>query len=142
MLIILIFSPLIYLLNCHVKYLLSALLFFYDRLNFLCLVDPVKSIQHRRYLCLDELFVKDIIWVDENKGLLDATSHIEGCKVIGVDCEWKPNHVKGSKPNKVIYYNPPDRLMFMLEFFLVDFTYIKLNMWRLWYDFSNEKPVS
>ncbi|KAK4273405.1 hypothetical protein QN277_021816 [Acacia crassicarpa] len=61
---------------------------------------PDKSIQHRRYLHLDELFVEDIIWVDEYKGLLDATSHIEGCKVIGVDCEWKPNHVKGSKPNK------------------------------------------
>lgn len=51
---------------------------------------------------LDELFVEDINWVDEEEGLLDATNHIENCKVIGVDCEWKPNYVKGSKPNKVI----------------------------------------
>ncbi|KAF7805066.1 exonuclease mut-7-like protein isoform X1 [Senna tora] len=62
---------------------------------------PDKSVQHRQYLHLDELFIEDIIWVDENKGLLDATSHIEGYEVVGVDSEWKPNHVKGSSPNKV-----------------------------------------
>ncbi|KAE9589565.1 putative ribonuclease H-like domain-containing protein [Lupinus albus] len=50
---------------------------------------------------LDELLVKDIIWVDEAESLLDATSHIEGFKVIGLDSEWKPNYVKGSRPNKV-----------------------------------------
>ncbi|KAK7277991.1 hypothetical protein RJT34_23012 [Clitoria ternatea] len=56
---------------------------------------------HGRYLHLDELLVEDIIWVDEVEGLIDATSHIECFKVVGVDCEWKPNYVKGSKPNKV-----------------------------------------
>ncbi|XP_043722158.1 uncharacterized protein LOC122669456 isoform X2 [Telopea speciosissima] len=43
----------------------------------------------------------DIIWVDEVEGLRSATSHIEGCKVVGIDCEWKPNYEKGSPPNKV-----------------------------------------
>ncbi|XP_054813756.1 uncharacterized protein LOC129314350 isoform X2 [Prosopis cineraria] len=62
---------------------------------------PETSIKHGRYLHLDELFVGGIIWVDEVEGLVDATSHIERCKLIGVDCEWKPNYVKGGKPNKV-----------------------------------------
>jgi hypothetical protein len=48
------------------------------------------------------LAVENIIWVDEVDGLCAATSHIEGCKVVGLDCEWKPSYVKGSKPNKVI----------------------------------------
>ncbi|XP_004495673.1 uncharacterized protein [Cicer arietinum] len=59
------------------------------------------SIPQGRYLHLEELMVEDIIWVDEVEGLLDATNHIVDSKVIGVDCEWKPNYVKGSKPNKV-----------------------------------------
>ncbi|XP_071691496.1 uncharacterized protein [Rutidosis leptorrhynchoides] len=59
------------------------------------------SLPHIRYLHLDELAIDDIIWVDEPIGLEEATSHIEGCKVIGIDCEWKPNYQKGSKPNKV-----------------------------------------
>ena len=67
----------------------------------LCLLVPETSIQQGRYLHLDELLVEDIIWVEEVEGLLDATNHIEGFKVVGVDCEWKPNYVKGSKPNKV-----------------------------------------
>ena len=59
------------------------------------------SLPHGRYLQLNELAVEDIVWVDEVDGLCDATSHIEGCKVAGLDCEWKPNYEKGSKPNKV-----------------------------------------
>lgn len=54
-----------------------------------------------RYLHLNELAIEDIIWVDDVKDLHEATSYIEGCKVVGIDCEWKPNYVKGSKPNKV-----------------------------------------
>lgn len=96
----------------------------------MCLVVPDRSIQHRRYLHLDELFVEDIIWVDEYEGLLDATSQIEGCKVIGVDSEWKPNHVKGSKPNKVMCYESPNRSISMLLcfhfFFSVVIAFMKL----------------
>lgn len=84
---------------------------------------------------LDELFVEDIIWVDEYKGLLDATSHIEGCKVIGVDCEWKPNHVKGSKPNKVMCNESPDGIMFLLPFFLFWSCLYEVA----WYDFFKQK---
>ncbi|PIA57070.1 hypothetical protein AQUCO_00600062v1 [Aquilegia coerulea] len=54
-----------------------------------------------RYLTIHELVSEDIIWVDNVDGLLNATSLIEACKLIGVDCEWKPNYIKGSKPNKV-----------------------------------------
>ncbi|KAH1229581.1 Werner Syndrome-like exonuclease [Glycine max] len=62
---------------------------------------PETSNLQGHYLNLDELLVESIIWVDEVEGLLDATRHIEGFKVIGLDCEWKPNYIKGSKPNKV-----------------------------------------
>ncbi|GAB2287289.1 hypothetical protein Dimus_021669 [Dionaea muscipula] len=58
---------------------------------------PLKS----RYLHLHDLFIDDIIWVDGIDGLLNATRYIEGCKVVGIDCEWKPNYVKGNKQNKV-----------------------------------------
>lgn len=54
-----------------------------------------------RFLQFNELVLEDVIWVDEVSGLESATSHIEGCKVIGLDCEWKPNYEKGSKSNKV-----------------------------------------
>ncbi|KMZ66515.1 hypothetical protein ZOSMA_299G00050 [Zostera marina] len=59
------------------------------------------SVTNSTYLTLNEFNVDNILWVDEIDGLLSATNYIKGCKVIGVDCEWKPNYVKGSKPNKV-----------------------------------------
>lgn len=55
-----------------------------------------------RYLNINELVVEGIIWVDEVNGLHNASCYIEGCKVLGIDCEWKPNYEKGSKPNKVV----------------------------------------
>lgn len=61
-----------------------------------------ESSPNTRYLHLTELVIEDIIWVDKVDVLLNATIHIEGCKVVGIDCEWKPNFEKGSKPNKVI----------------------------------------
>lgn len=42
------------------------------------------------------------MWVDKADALHNAICHIEECKVIGIDCEWKPNYIKGRKPNKVI----------------------------------------
>lgn len=63
---------------------------------------PEPSLLHSRYLHLDELVVEGVIWVDEVDALRKATCHLEECKVVGLDCEWKPNYVKGSKPNKVI----------------------------------------
>ncbi|CAA0816769.1 Polynucleotidyl transferase- ribonuclease H-like superfamily protein [Striga hermonthica] len=56
---------------------------------------------HRRYLNLHELNIEDVCWVDEVNSLRDAISYFEECKVVGFDCEWKPNFVKGSKPSKV-----------------------------------------
>ncbi|RZC89012.1 hypothetical protein C5167_030705 [Papaver somniferum] len=69
-----------------------------------------------RFLHLKELIVEDIKWVDEADGLLSATSYTEECKVIGVDCEWKPNYVKGSKPNKVsIMQIASEKTVFILD---------------------------
>ncbi|KAI4378068.1 hypothetical protein MLD38_015605 [Melastoma candidum] len=54
-----------------------------------------------RYLRLMDLSVEEIIWVDQMAGLNHATCDITQARVIGLDCEWKPNFVQGSKPNKV-----------------------------------------
>jgi hypothetical protein len=53
------------------------------------------------YLNLKKLGSEEIIWVDEIDGLLNATNYIEGCKIIGLDCEWKHNFEKNSEPSKV-----------------------------------------
>ncbi|XP_022968701.1 uncharacterized protein LOC111467860 isoform X2 [Cucurbita maxima] len=53
------------------------------------------------YLNLNQLITGDILWVDNADALHNAICHIEECKVIGIDCEWKPNYIKGRKPNKV-----------------------------------------
>lgn len=62
---------------------------------------PEEVICQSDYLDLKKLILEEIVWVDEINGLLKATSHIEACKIIGVDCEWKANFEKGSRPNKV-----------------------------------------
>lgn len=72
---------------------------------------PEISICNARFLSLHDLHVEQILWVDDVVALNVAMSLIEECKVVGVDCEWKPNYVKGSKPNKVasfcssLFYN-------------------------------------
>ncbi|XP_030544902.1 uncharacterized protein LOC115751253 isoform X2 [Rhodamnia argentea] len=58
-------------------------------------------LHHKHYLCLKELGIEEVCWVDGVDSLHTATCYIEESKVVGVDCEWKPNYVKGSKPNKV-----------------------------------------
>ncbi|ONK63283.1 uncharacterized protein A4U43_C07F13370 [Asparagus officinalis] len=60
-----------------------------------------ESSRTSQFLDLSSLILDDIIWVDDINGLLAATNYIEGCKVIGLDCEWKPNIEKGCQPNKV-----------------------------------------
>eukprot|EP00262_Sarcandra_glabra_P005634 TRINITY_DN17375_c0_g1_i1.p1 TRINITY_DN17375_c0_g1~~TRINITY_DN17375_c0_g1_i1.p1 ORF type:complete len:290 (-),score=39.82 TRINITY_DN17375_c0_g1_i1:190-984(-) len=73
----------------------------YSLKGFVRVTEPEASPIEIRYLHLTELVLEDIVWVDEVDTLFSATSHIEGCKVVGIDCEWKPNYEKGSKPNKV-----------------------------------------
>ncbi|XP_050224551.1 uncharacterized protein LOC126674188 [Mercurialis annua] len=69
-----------------------------------------------RYLQPSELAVEDITWVDEVDGLRSAVCHIERCKLVGLDCEWKPNYVKGSKPNKVsIMQLASDKTVFIFD---------------------------
>ncbi|KAF4354025.1 hypothetical protein G4B88_011188 [Cannabis sativa] len=88
----------------------------YSLEGFLSAKVPEASLLHSRYLNLNEFFVEDIIWVDDAEALHNATSHIEGCKVVGIDCEWKPNYVKGSKPNKVsIMQIASDKKVFILD---------------------------
>ena len=94
----------------YVKCLFSAIYSPDDKHKFaLCPAVPETSNLQGHYLNLDELLVESIIWVDEVEGLLDATRHIEGFKVIGLDCEWKPNYIKGSKPNKV------NKMIFLID---------------------------
>ncbi|ONI04312.1 hypothetical protein PRUPE_6G315500 [Prunus persica] len=77
---------------------------------------PEASLLHSRFLHLSELVVEGVVWVDEVNALHNATSCIEGCKVVGLDCEWKPNYVKGSKPNKVsIMQIASDKMVFIFD---------------------------
>ncbi|XP_057778781.1 uncharacterized protein LOC130997480 isoform X2 [Salvia miltiorrhiza] len=63
--------------------------------------EPESNLPHRHYLNLHELCIEDVLWVDEVNSLRDAISYFQKCKVVGVDCEWKPNYEKGSRPSKV-----------------------------------------
>ncbi|KAK3036748.1 hypothetical protein RJ639_029713 [Escallonia herrerae] len=78
---------------------------YFEKVDELCnrysLKEPDASLLHSNYLNFNKMDIEDIIWVDEVHGLHDATSYIEECKVVGIDCEWRPNYEKGSKPNKV-----------------------------------------
>ncbi|KAJ0979883.1 hypothetical protein J5N97_015357 [Dioscorea zingiberensis] len=58
-------------------------------------------ISEAHFLDSAKLVVDEILWIDELDGLVSATNYIERCKLVGIDCEWKPNYEKGSKPNKV-----------------------------------------
>ncbi|XP_021283450.1 uncharacterized protein LOC110415968 isoform X2 [Herrania umbratica] len=88
----------------------------YSLEGFLKAKELEASFLHRRFLNLNELVVEDIIWVDEVDGLCKATCNIERSKVVGLDCEWKPNYVKGSKPNKVsIMQIASDKMVFIFD---------------------------
>ncbi|XP_075659869.1 uncharacterized protein LOC142629715 isoform X1 [Castanea sativa] len=88
----------------------------YSLTGFLDVKVPEASLLQNRFLHLNELAVEEIIWVDEVDGLCNATCHIEGCKVLGLDCEWKPNYEKGSKPNKVsIMQIASDKMVFIFD---------------------------
>ena len=65
---------------------------------FCCAAELQVSLPKTRFFDLNELALDGIKWVDDVSGLRDATCHIEGCKVIGIDCEWKPVYEKGKKP--------------------------------------------
>ncbi|KAM7273745.1 hypothetical protein ACFE04_028409 [Oxalis oulophora] len=78
--------------------------------------EPSENLQHSRYLHLNQLGIEDVVWVDDADGLLEATRNIEEHKLIGLDCEWKPNYVKGMKPNKVsIMQIATDKMVFILD---------------------------
>ncbi|XWS64464.1 hypothetical protein CRYUN_Cryun05aG0006300 [Craigia yunnanensis] len=88
----------------------------YSLEGFLKAKELEASFLDRRFLNLNQLVVEDIIWVDELNSLHKATCHIEGSKVVGLDCEWKPNYVKGSKPNKVsIMQIASDKMVFIFD---------------------------
>ncbi|KDP23413.1 hypothetical protein JCGZ_23246 [Jatropha curcas] len=74
------------------------------------------SFSNDRYLQLNELLVEDIVWVDEVDSLCDATCRIESSKVVGLDCEWKPNYEKGCKTSKVsIMQIASDQIVFIFD---------------------------
>ena len=87
-----------------------------DRYSLKALFNAKVPKSRVRYLRLDELPVEDIIWVDQADTLCDATCHIEESKVVGLDCEWKPNYVKGGKENKVsIMQLASGKMVFILD---------------------------
>jgi len=54
------------------------------------------------YLQLQDLVLEEnVIWIDAIDGLFDATRHFAEVEVVGIDCEWRPNYLKGKGPNKV-----------------------------------------
>ncbi|KAL0375801.1 UNVERIFIED_CONTAM: hypothetical protein Scaly_0697700 [Sesamum calycinum] len=73
----------------------------YSLKGFLNFKEPEPSLLHNRYLNLQQLFIEDVFWVDEVDSLRDAICYLEECKVVGIDCEWKPNYEKGGKSSKV-----------------------------------------
>ncbi|KAL7084102.1 hypothetical protein ACP275_14G204100 [Erythranthe tilingii] len=73
----------------------------YSLEGFLNSKEPESDLLNRRYLNLHDLSIDDVCWVDDVNGLRDAIRYFKGCKVVGLDCEWKPNYEKGSKPSKV-----------------------------------------
>ncbi|CAI9768922.1 unnamed protein product [Fraxinus pennsylvanica] len=73
----------------------------YSLKGFTSIKELDRNVAHNGYLHLNELLIEDVIWVDEVIGLREATSYIEDCKIIGLDCEWKPTYEKGSKASKV-----------------------------------------
>ncbi|KAK9293341.1 hypothetical protein L1049_021333 [Liquidambar formosana] len=88
----------------------------YSLEGFVKAKEPEASLLQSRFLHLNEFVFEDIIWVDEVNGLHNATCHIEGCKVVGIDCEWKPNYEKGSKPNKVsIMQIASEKMVFIFD---------------------------
>lgn len=73
----------------------------YSLTGFLNIKERERAYGQNHYLNLNQLIAGDILWVDNADALHHAVCHIEECKVVGIDCEWKPNHIKGKKPNKV-----------------------------------------
>ncbi|MQM09323.1 hypothetical protein Taro_042189, partial [Colocasia esculenta] len=73
----------------------------YSLSGFIGVTAPEACPLESRYLHVKEFVLDDISWVDNMHGLRHAACYIQDCKVVGIDCEWKPNYVKGSKPNKV-----------------------------------------
>lgn len=69
---------------------------------FVCSAEYQGNFQHR-FLHPNDLALEDIIWVDEVLGLHDAVCHIERCRVVGIDCEWKPVYEKGQNPKVTMY---------------------------------------
>lgn len=67
----------------------------------------------------------DIIWVDNIDGLLTATNYIEGCKIVGIDCEWKPNYERGSRLNRVTS-QPLETFTLDFQLFLEQYQYLSI----------------
>ncbi|VFR01718.1 unnamed protein product [Cuscuta campestris] len=73
----------------------------YSLEGFANIKDLKRSVEQSHYLELKDLSIEEVVWVDNVNGLLDTTCHIEKCKVVGLDCEWKLNDQKGGLHNKV-----------------------------------------
>lgn len=73
------------------------------------------SLPKKSFFDLNELALDGIKWVDDVSGLRDATCHIEGCKVIGIDCEWKPVYEKGKQAKVSIIQIASEKMVHILD---------------------------
>lgn len=87
----------------------------YSLMGFANVKDHQASFQHNRFLNPNELALEDIIWVDEVTGLHDAICQIERCKVVGIDCEWKPVYEKGKQPKVSIMQIASEKMVHIFD---------------------------
>ncbi|OAE19256.1 hypothetical protein AXG93_3507s1280 [Marchantia polymorpha subsp. ruderalis] len=63
------------------------------------IADPAVSVQ---YVKLSDVMPSDkVFWVDSAESMAFAKEHFRHATIVGLDSEWKANHVKGSQENKV-----------------------------------------
>ncbi|KAI5077304.1 hypothetical protein GOP47_0007128 [Adiantum capillus-veneris] len=65
-------------------------------------ISPEISNRRSQYLQLENVMCKDnVYWIDTHEGLQFAERALFGVKLVGIDCEWKPDSIKGVRRNKV-----------------------------------------
>ncbi|XP_057856610.2 uncharacterized protein LOC131065979 isoform X1 [Cryptomeria japonica] len=62
---------------------------------------PVKAIENHYLQLSDFISEENVIWVDTVDELVSAAKYFTEVKVVGIDCEWRPNYMKGAGPSKV-----------------------------------------
>eukprot|EP00249_Psilotum_nudum_P010644 c22674_g1_i1 orf=371-2185(+) len=68
----------------------------------LCHVLQKDGIHDNRFIQLTDIIPEEkVFWVDSSKELAITANHLSDANVVGIDCEWKANRLKGEEPNAV-----------------------------------------